>query len=40
MLQRGGQLLDLAHRWQPDGAAERSWRRRIEITASWHERTS
>jgi len=38
MLQRCRELLDLAHRWEPDGAAERSWRRRIEITTSWRER--
>jgi hypothetical protein len=37
MLERCRELLDLAHPWEPDGAAERSWRHRIEITASWRE---
>jgi aminoglycoside phosphotransferase (APT) family kinase protein len=37
MLARCRELLDLAHRWEPDGAAERSWQRRIEITARWRE---
>jgi tRNA A-37 threonylcarbamoyl transferase component Bud32 len=35
MLDRCRELLDLAHRRDPDGPAERSWRRRIEITAGW-----
>jgi tRNA A-37 threonylcarbamoyl transferase component Bud32 len=38
MLRRCRELLDLAHRWEPDGAAERLWRRRIEVTAGWGER--
>ena len=37
MLQRCRELLNLAHRWEPDGAAEQSWRRRTEVTANWHE---
>jgi tRNA A-37 threonylcarbamoyl transferase component Bud32 len=39
MLQRCRELLDLAHRWEPDGAAERLWRHRIDTTAGWRERT-
>jgi tRNA A-37 threonylcarbamoyl transferase component Bud32 len=39
MLERCRELLDLAHRWEPDGAGERSWRHRIQITASWRERS-
>jgi hypothetical protein len=38
MLARCRELLDLAHRWEPYGTAERSWQQRIEITASWRER--
>ena len=38
MLRRCRELLDLAHRWEPDGVAERLWRRRIEVTAGWGER--
>lgn len=38
MLQRCRELFEFAHRWEPDGAAERLWRRRIETTAGWQER--
>jgi hypothetical protein len=37
MLGSFAELLDLAHRWEPAGAAERSWRRRLEITAQWRD---
>ena len=39
MLARCRELLDLVHRWEPEGAAEQLWRRRIEVTASWRERS-
>ena len=38
MVRRCRELLDFAHRWQPDGDAERLWRDRIDITAGWRDR--
>jgi tRNA A-37 threonylcarbamoyl transferase component Bud32 len=35
MMHRCRELLDFAHRREPGGAAERSWRRRIGVTARW-----
>jgi aminoglycoside phosphotransferase (APT) family kinase protein len=35
MLHRCRELLDLAHRWEPDGAGERLWRHRIGVTEGW-----
>jgi hypothetical protein len=35
MLHRCRELLDLAHRWEPDGAGERLWRQRIGTTDGW-----
>ena len=40
MLARCRELLDLTHRREPEGAGERSWRRRIEVTTGWRERSN
>ena len=39
MLARCRELLDFAHRWDPDGAGEQLWRQRLATTATWREET-
>jgi hypothetical protein len=37
MLARCRELLEFAHRWDPDGPGEQLWRQRITTTARWRE---